>query len=595
MSESPIQRLGRYLSHFREGIARTNTFLGEVKDPWNYRSSSLFQVRCEIKDLLSSLEEEGIEVSDYREQLTVLDSQWEEIDNIWRTCPGFRRGEETPLELFTSQLKWGLKYFEESIDDIRTFFDRIEVNGRFHASDPYWKRSKVRYLLAYLENAGVDVSDYRAQYAILNATWEETERQFGKPLRNKLMAELQQDLMRWNLAYFFDPGFEQETDHDIFSRTYMEVLLTELRRDHDLCEIDIKVAALDRVMRFKYEWGLETFTSEIIRYMGGPEYLPPDPFWWAHSSLVLAQRGPIDISSLRFARHGPDFGLSGELNDHEGVQKYFGQAACLASLREGVEVYSQTDLDNLVVYDRASNTFVAGNEKGEIQSYFRPEATGVSGVYRSYVDERDARGLLIPLKGKAERAANADAPADLVRQALERYAEVIRETEAHLGALTVKGRYTARTPYCCKFLIGYLLEFHDAQGADLTSVWTEYEELNRQLVALEDRGGSSLREQVFAELQFFVENYWRVVASATTLEPCPTETENDFNERDALAILMLELGRDHDLTEMKIRVDALDNQPQSIYSAYEFRNAGVYAAIAADYYPEEFWWRHPKG
>jgi hypothetical protein len=115
------------------------------------------------------------------------------------------------------------------------------------------------------------------------------------------------------------------------------------------------------------------------------------------------------------------------------------------------------------------------------------------------------------------------------------------------------------------------------------------------LVALEDRGGSSLREQVFAELQFFVENYWRVVASATTLEPCPTETENDFNERDALAILMLELGRDHDLTEMKIRVDALDNQHQSIYSAYEFRNAGVYAAIAADYYPEEFWWRHPKG
>lgn len=109
MSESPVQRLKRYFSYFRKSIARTNTFLDEVDDPWDYRPSRLFKVRVEIKDLLSSLEEEGIEISDYREQFTILNSQWEMLDNIWRTRPEFRRGKEIPLELFASQVKWRLK------------------------------------------------------------------------------------------------------------------------------------------------------------------------------------------------------------------------------------------------------------------------------------------------------------------------------------------------------------------------------------------------------------------------------------------------------------------------------------------------------
>ena len=413
------------------------------------------------------------------------------------------------------------------------------------------------------------------------------------------MAELQfeVDLSDRLVRFFLHPSFLDEVDNDLDHRTSIEILRAELRRDHDLHDFDVKVAVLDRVMRFKYDRGIDTLSDKEIRYLESRDIsLPADPFWWVHPSRILAQRGPgpIDTLSLHFARHGPDFGLSGELNDREGVQKYFAQAARLAALREGVEVYYQTDLENLVVYDRPSNTFAAGNENGELQSYFRPEATGVSGVYRPYVDERAARGLLIPLKGKAERAGTADTPAGLVRQALERYAAVIHETGSHLDALTVKGRYTARAPYCCKYLLGYLLAFHEAQGVDLASARTEYEQLNRQLAALEDRGGSAFRAQVFAELQFFVENYWRVVASATTLEPLLTEAENDFNERDALAILLLELERDHDLTEMRIRVDVLDEPHRSMYRDYEFRDTGIYAAIAADYYPEEFWWRHPK-
>ena len=503
------------------------------------------------------------------------------------------------MEDYTNRVERYLEAFESAIEATQTFFDRLEVLGRYSARSPYRLKCELKHLLFYLECNGIEVSGYRKRYLLICDTLKKVEDLLGEPLREKLMAELQFEIDQYGriVRFFLHPSFLDEVDNDLDHRTSIEILRAELRRDHDLREIDIKVAALDRVMRFKYERGIDTLSDKEIRRLESRDIsLPPDPFWWVHPSLVLAQRGPgpIDTVFLHFARHGPDFGLSGELSDHEGAQNYFAQAAHLASLREGVEVYYQTDLKNLVIYDRPSNTFAAGNENGEIQSSFRPEATGVSGIYRPYVDERDARGLLIPLKGKAERAVTTDTPADLVRQALERYAAVIHETEAHLDALTVKGRYTARAPYCCKYLLGYLLAFHEAQGVVLASARTEYERLNRQLAALEGRGGSAFREQVFVELQFFVENYWRVVASATTLEPYSTEAENDLNERDALAILLLELERDHDLTEMRIQVDVLDEQHRSMYRDYGFRDAGIYAAIAADYYPEEFWWRHPK-
>ncbi len=37
---------------------------------------------------------------------------------------------------------------------------------------------------------------------------------------------------------------------------------------------------------------------------------------------------------------------------------------------------------------------------------------------------------------------------------------------------------------------------------------------------------------------------------------------------------------------MMIRADAFNGPHRSVYSAYKFRDTGIYAAIAADYYPE---------
>ncbi|QSZ66269.1 hypothetical protein RJ40_01520 [Methanofollis aquaemaris] len=538
-------------------------------------------------------------------------------------------------------MEWHLEYFHGSIESTNAFFDKIEVDGKFRASYPYRRRSEARYLLSYLEGAGVDVSEYKDQYTLLNTKWEATEKHLGKPLRKKLMEEFQYRIDNYwrDVRSFLHPVFPDRVDDSLDRRNSIEILRAELRRDHDLHEIDIRIAALDRVLRFKYQLGIGNLAEEEIRRLDSWYfYLPPDPFWWAHPSLILAQRIPPDISSLHFARHGPDFGFSGEFSDREGVheycrqarnlapldlitvgnkwmmQEYFEQACHLASLRDGVEVYYQADLHNLIVYDRASNTLAAGNEKGEIQSYFRPEATGVSGVYLPYVDERDGLisleevsemmreksdmsfidACLIPLMRMSEHTT--DTLSGLVRQALDRYAVVIGETETHTDTLEVKGRYTARAPYCCKYFLGFLLDYYETKGTDLSSARVEYEQLNRRFADLEARGGAPFREQAFTELQFFVENYWLVVALVTVLEPYRTEIEQTLNERDALEILMMEMAKDHDLTEMKIQVDAFDELHRDVYSDADDRHrdfsVGIYADTAADYYPEQFWWRH---
>ncbi|WP_265581595.1 hypothetical protein [Methanofollis aquaemaris] len=50
-------------------------------------------------------------------------------------------------------------------------------------------------------------------------------------------------------------------------------------------------------MHFKYERGLDTLSDEEILYLEYRDiHLPPDPFWWWHPSLILARRGPIDIT-----------------------------------------------------------------------------------------------------------------------------------------------------------------------------------------------------------------------------------------------------------------------------------------------------------
>lgn len=91
---------------------------------------------------------------------------------------------------------------------------------------------------------------------------------------------------------------------------------------------------------------------------------------------------PEENLKKHFRDHGKQFGFSGDPANEAEMEEYFNLAVDFAKRRDGnVEVYYQTDKRNLAIYDRTNNWFGVANEKGEIQTFFKPydEAVYVDG------------------------------------------------------------------------------------------------------------------------------------------------------------------------------------------------------------------------
>ena len=74
------------------------------------------------------------------------------------------------------------------------------------------------------------------------------------------------------------------------------------------------------------------------------------------------------------------------------ADEYARNAAALMNRRDsGVELYYRTD-NTLVVYDPEKNEWAQGNEKGELETYFRPRRG--RDFVREWVDE----GRMVRLK-----------------------------------------------------------------------------------------------------------------------------------------------------------------------------------------------------
>lgn len=79
-----------------------------------------------------------------------------------------------------------------------------------------------------------------------------------------------------------------ETGNDINRRDALEILLTELNRDHDLHDIMIKVSALDEVLKCQFRLKINTIMNECS-FIEDENY--PESFWWRHPSKILHEVG----------------------------------------------------------------------------------------------------------------------------------------------------------------------------------------------------------------------------------------------------------------------------------------------------------------
>ncbi|QSZ67702.1 hypothetical protein RJ40_09375 [Methanofollis aquaemaris] len=183
---------------------------------------------------------------------------------------------------------------------------------------------------------------------------------------------------------------------------------------------------------------------------------------------------------------------------------------------------------------------------------------------------------------------------DRIKKGLLRYEIKIEETNEHYDELKRLGRYTPSAPYRLKHLLPFWIHLLEKEGVNCEGLRQEYERITQKLEALEQKRGRDYREKLFTLLKDEVYYYPATIDSFADLEPFELEIPNDLLARSGIEILLIELERDHDLTEIKKKVSLLDEEFKSKYLQHIDEVIECCADVFDPYAPDSFWWEHPQ-
>ncbi|WP_214041247.1 hypothetical protein [Methanoculleus sp.] len=182
---------------------------------------------------------------------------------------------------------------------------------------------------------------------------------------------------------------------------------------------------------------------------------------------------------------------------------------------------------------------------------------------------------------------------DKATNGLLRYEEKIEETDVHYDELKRLGGHTPDAPYRLKHLLPFWIHLLEEEGVDCEGLRQEYEKVTRKLAALEQKRGKDYREKLFSLLKDEVYYYPATIRYFADMDPLELEIPNDLLTRTDIEILLMELDRDFDLTEIKKEVALLDEEFKSRYLLHMDEILEHYPEAEDPYAPESFWWRHP--
>ncbi len=180
-----------------------------------------------------------------------------------------------------------------------------------------------------------------------------------------------------------------------------------------------------------------------------------------------------------------------------------------------------------------------------------------------------------------------------VTKGLLGYEKSVEETDEHYDELKRLGRYPADAPYGFKRLLPFWIHLLEEEGVDCEGFRNEYARITQKLEALERKRGRDYREKLFSLLKDEVYYYPVTIDGFADLEPFELEIPNDFATRSSLEILLMELERDFDLTEIKAKVSLLDEEFKSKYLQHIDEVIECCSDAIDPYTPESFWWEHP--
>jgi len=183
---------------------------------------------------------------------------------------------------------------------------------------------------------------------------------------------------------------------------------------------------------------------------------------------------------------------------------------------------------------------------------------------------------------------------DKIKRGLIYYEKRIEETDEHYDELGGRyARYSAGAPYFYKHLLPFWIHLLGGEGVDCEGFRNEYARITRKLEALERKIGRDYRERLLDKLKDDVDFYPVVIYNFGELEPYELEIPNDLLTRTAIEILLMELERDYDLTDIKQKVSTLDEALKSKYMQNIEEILETYFDAEDPYSPDSFWWNHP--
>jgi hypothetical protein len=148
-------------------------------------------------------------------------------------------------------------------------------------------------------------------------------------------------------------------------------------------------------------------------------------------------------------------------------------------------------------------------------------------------------------------------PADYIRHRLVRFRDAIEETREHYPNLTAFGRFYAGAPYYEKSGILMLLDGLKSEPGIREELCAEFRQCLGKLEALEEELGEDYRALLRRDLSLYTDTYAAAVCHANH-GSITFESDHDLFRRDLIIILVHELERDHDLTDLKNLIRILD-------------------------------------
>ena len=156
-------------------------------------------------------------------------------------------------------------------------------------------------------------------------------------------------------------------------------------------------------------------------------------------------------------------------------------------------------------------------------------------------------------------------PLDTLRYRLQNYASAVRETRAQFQGKGRAGTNPAYAPYYERSHILLLFDALAGAGTGISpDLWQEYIRITRRFERFERDAGPAYRKELLNELVCFTQIYQAAVCFAYLGEPGENPSARRTAEREIIGIVLNELKKDHDLSDMERLITSLDRNVASI-------------------------------